>query len=169
MPRAEPHGRVARSTPIKFARLLLAAACWAARAPIASTSGGSWARSVAQLRLVALADRRLRHRAGQDLLGGRVHPGRRQGADDCPPDADLDGVELGRRRWPLARQSGRHQRSEKCETCDRAAFLSPLRESSVNQRYPAHNRLAPRKCRQEFVPIWLANPRPRRYATCLSE
>jgi hypothetical protein len=62
----------------------------------------------AQLRFLTLANGRLRDRPNQDLLGGGVEPGRRQSADDSPPDTLLGGIELGRRCRFLARQGWRH-------------------------------------------------------------
>jgi hypothetical protein len=64
----------------------------------------------AQLRFLTLANGRLRDRPDQDLLGGGIEPGRRQSADDRPPDTLLDGIELGRRCRFLARQGWRHHR-----------------------------------------------------------
>jgi hypothetical protein len=64
----------------------------------------------AQLRFLTLANGRLRDRSDQDLLGGSVKPGRRQSADDLFPDARLGDIELGRRRWSLAREDRRYHR-----------------------------------------------------------
>jgi hypothetical protein len=57
---------------------------------------------LAQLGFLPLADGRLRHRAGQNLLSGRVEPRRWQGADDRAPDISFGVIELGRRRGSLA-------------------------------------------------------------------
>jgi hypothetical protein len=62
----------------------------------------------AQLRLLTLANGRLRDRPDQDLLGGGIEPRRRQRADDRPPDTRFDGIELDRRRRLLARQGWWH-------------------------------------------------------------
>jgi hypothetical protein len=64
----------------------------------------------AQLRLLTLANGRLRDRPDQDLLGGGIKPSRRQRTDDRPPNTLLGAIELGRRRRSLAREDRRYHR-----------------------------------------------------------
>src|SRR5262249_41450279 len=64
----------------------------------------------AQLRLLTLANGRLRDRPDQDLLGGGIKPSRRQRTDDRPPNTLLGAIEIGWRRRSLAREDRRYHR-----------------------------------------------------------
>jgi len=82
----------------------------------------------AQLRLLTLANGRLRDRPDQDLLGGGIKPSRRQRTDDRPPNTLLGAIEFGRRRWSLAREDRRYHRQ-------RDAGFAATRHRKCSLRY----------------------------------